>query len=245
MGQYEGECSGTKRNGRGVLTYLVDGKSVRYDGTWSNDQATGSGTITFADGSTYRGDVVNLKRQGNGSYRSTSGDVFSGTWNEDKITTGSVRYAGGDSYNGSFNNGRPTGETRANQSTSAERQPIVSMLEKVVYDDSTNWSWNRYNRGSVYFDKVRERYSSGKIRIARVGYAYNGGASGWVDATFTEGGGLSCIQFHDSDTCRSPRSFKVNESRSTQSGTSDRSNCDLREKIYCDGDYLYRADVTM
>ncbi|MDR1590815.1 MAG: GYF domain-containing protein [Puniceicoccales bacterium] len=88
---------------------------VRYEGTYSTqDNAfTGNGTITYPNGDTYKGDIVNGRKEGTGAYTWESGAVYSGEWKNDKMNgRGTYFYLGTNDpvkLRGSFANNVPNG----------------------------------------------------------------------------------------------------------------------------------------
>ncbi|CAK9112806.1 PHD and RING finger domain-containing protein 1, partial [Durusdinium trenchii] len=55
-----------------------------YKGEYTDGERTGTGSMTFSDGSRYRGEWVKGFRQGMGSYTYQNGDIYSGEWKNSK-----------------------------------------------------------------------------------------------------------------------------------------------------------------
>lgn len=58
----------------------------------------------FTDGSTYEGEYIGVEatktRQGTGKYEcKTTGNVYTGTWNDDNFVIGTLAFSSGASYN--------------------------------------------------------------------------------------------------------------------------------------------------
>ena len=56
---YEGGISGIYRNGKGKMTYAATGDV--YEGDFLNDEITGLGVYTYANGDVYEGSLMNGK----------------------------------------------------------------------------------------------------------------------------------------------------------------------------------------
>lgn len=188
--RYEGAFVNKEMNGRGIYTW---GNGDRYEGEFKDGQRTGKGMMLYAVPPSsqikkYVGDFVNGKIHGRGI-----GDFFDG-----------------DHYEGEWRDFSPVGETVKNTSTQKERETIVYALIQAVAGDSTHWSFNSYDYGSLSFDKVKLRHPNNSIAVARADYTYNHGRKGWVEGRFYSDGSLECITFHDkADTCRLPRTSKA------------------------------------
>ena len=83
-----------------IITY-EDGSS--YNGDVLNGQFHGQGTFTWAVGSFYTGAWVNNTRHGEGTWTSAAGDVYTGTFVDDSLTgEGTARWINGNAYQGTF-----------------------------------------------------------------------------------------------------------------------------------------------
>jgi hypothetical protein len=80
------------------------------------------------------------------------------------------------------------------------------LLERAVRSDSTNWSFNQYDVGSLTDVRVLDR--NGSTLTLRGNYTFNGGTSGWVEARLV-GGRVQCLQFWDVGSCSPPRSSQI------------------------------------
>jgi len=63
---YDGNLKGSKRDGKGKMTYLIseteDKNDVgEYEGNWIRDQRYGEGTMKYEDGSIFKGTWKNSK----------------------------------------------------------------------------------------------------------------------------------------------------------------------------------------
>jgi hypothetical protein len=134
--KYEGEWVDDKKHGKGTFTY-EDGRYL--EGEWINDQfqkppeakkpasvqatATGARTYvetTLSDGTVYKGEIVDGKRNGKGKLTWPSGAWYDGEWRDDKIHgKGVARYKTGDIYDGDFANGNRHGRGRQIQADGA------------------------------------------------------------------------------------------------------------------------------
>lgn len=55
-----------------------------YKGEWAEDEKSGPGRMTFANGDVYDGQWRNGFRQGEGTYKYFNGDRYMGSWIKDK-----------------------------------------------------------------------------------------------------------------------------------------------------------------
>ena len=78
---YEGSYSNNKASGEGVLT-LLDGEVYR--GEFRADLKHGRGILQLSNGDTYRGKFVDGVKQGEGEYTWANGDKYTGEWRRDK-----------------------------------------------------------------------------------------------------------------------------------------------------------------
>ena len=106
-GDYQTNCSdGSKRrHGNGVITWNY-GPVERYNGQWSEDKMTGTGTYQFASGAEYKGSMKDNLFNGEGSYLFTDGARYTGGWMQNKMH-GSGTYVDptGVTWSGTFFNG--------------------------------------------------------------------------------------------------------------------------------------------
>lgn len=83
---YEGEFQSNRRHGHGTLWQLHQpngSHAVYYSGEWADDAPNGVGSLFFASGERYDGQMKDWKRQGrhgSGIMQYSNGDVFSGEW---------------------------------------------------------------------------------------------------------------------------------------------------------------------
>lgn len=78
---YEGSYSNNKASGEGVLT-LADGEVYR--GEFRADLKHGRGKLVLANGDAYEGQFVDGVKQGEGEYIWANGDKYIGEWRKDK-----------------------------------------------------------------------------------------------------------------------------------------------------------------
>jgi len=75
------------------------------------DCLNGTGIFHFSDGTTYKGQWKDGKREGQGFFSLPNGTTYEGQWKNDKIEGhGAVTYPGGEKYVGELKNGRREGE---------------------------------------------------------------------------------------------------------------------------------------
>jgi len=129
--KYVGKINGLYRDGKGVMTYASTGD--KYEGEFADDEITGNGIYTYANGDVYTGSILSGKMHGNGVIIFASGDKYEGsfsnglrngsgvyTWksgakydgdfvNDVKSGSGKMYYANGDYYEGQFVNDKRQG----------------------------------------------------------------------------------------------------------------------------------------
>ena len=79
---YEGEYNAAgQREGHGTLRFASGNV---YEGELKADKQEGHGTERYASGNVYEGQWKAGKKEGRGMYRFASGNVYDGEWKEDK-----------------------------------------------------------------------------------------------------------------------------------------------------------------
>eukprot|EP00002_Diphylleia_rotans_P015421 TRINITY_DN2993_c0_g2_i3.p1 TRINITY_DN2993_c0_g2~~TRINITY_DN2993_c0_g2_i3.p1 ORF type:complete len:267 (+),score=55.12 TRINITY_DN2993_c0_g2_i3:1089-1889(+) len=102
------------------------------------------GKITYADGSTYNGDLKNYVKHGQGTYRWKSGVEYTGEWiDNQRQKKGTLRFPDGTTYEGEFSNGQSNGKGKAK------------------YADGTTYEGD-YVRG-IRHGQGTARYASGEV----------------------------------------------------------------------------------
>ncbi len=92
---YDGDWVADKRSGNGVLTPSKNntpGALTSYTGEFRDDLATGRGTLTYGNGASYRGEVVNMRAHGIGEVRRPDGTTASGRFDQSRnVSEGPIR----------------------------------------------------------------------------------------------------------------------------------------------------------
>jgi len=97
--RYDGDFQNNKRQGCGRLTYPSSDKTYqKYVGQFQNDLPNGLGTIFFANGGQYVGQVKTMQDgrmacQGEGVLVLTNGERIGGTWDQSKHQESQGKYA--------------------------------------------------------------------------------------------------------------------------------------------------------
>ncbi|MDA8873862.1 hypothetical protein N9J12_08590 [Alphaproteobacteria bacterium] len=78
---YEGDWTGSKRQGHGVNTY-PDGS--KYVGQWKDNKRHGRGGMFYLDGSKHVGNWIEGKMHGQGTFTFPDGRKYVGEWRNDK-----------------------------------------------------------------------------------------------------------------------------------------------------------------
>lgn len=85
--EYAGEFKAGMKHGKGAKTWP---NGDRYEGDFVEDRRQGRGVYTWGrgpwEGERYEGEFANDRRNGMGTYRYSSGDVYSGPWQDDVAT---------------------------------------------------------------------------------------------------------------------------------------------------------------
>ena len=84
---YEGDFVRGRKHGRGIKTWP---NGDRYEGEFDDDRKHGRGTYLWGRGpwagERYEGEYINDRRHGTGTYRFASGDVYTGPWDNDRLS---------------------------------------------------------------------------------------------------------------------------------------------------------------
>ncbi len=93
----------------GFHTYAYE--SGIYRGNWINGKKNGKGTYKWKNGDMYVGDWLNDKKNGKGTFTWNNGDKYVGDWLDDKHSgNGTFTWENGDKYVGEFVNDKFTGK---------------------------------------------------------------------------------------------------------------------------------------
>jgi hypothetical protein len=94
-------------NWKSTMTYF-DGS--QYKGFWHNNKRHGDGKMTYILGNEYVGTWNNDKKHGIGQMKFSNNDIYNGIWVDDKIQgTGTMVFADGSSYTGNWVDGKRHG----------------------------------------------------------------------------------------------------------------------------------------
>ena len=107
---YTGDIVGGCRHGQGVMKYSATGDV--YEGTFVNDEITGTGTFKYANGDVYQGAIQNSKKHGYGVFTYANGNTYEGEYEND-VRSGKGEFTWGESgakYTGDFANDLKNGE---------------------------------------------------------------------------------------------------------------------------------------
>lgn len=95
--------NGVKINYKPVVLKKGEYKELEgYDLNCQGNCHTGYGTYSFPSGNTYKGNFVNMKRQGQGAFYYAGGSMFEGEWNENNMVSGTFTYNTGAQYIGTY-----------------------------------------------------------------------------------------------------------------------------------------------
>lgn len=99
--RYVGEYKDGKPNGKGKLYYSDENLST-YEGEFVNGKRQGQGVIIWKSGSRYEGAWIDDMREGQGKMFWANGERFDGEWMSDKMLNGTYVYTDGAKYIGYF-----------------------------------------------------------------------------------------------------------------------------------------------
>jgi uncharacterized caspase-like protein len=136
--QYEGNCVDGFADGRGTVTWFVDGvfqvkeefnyrngksegygtatypNGDKYVGEFQGSKANGPGTVSYANGAKTEGDFVNGKLNGKGTITQKNGDRFEGNFKDNlKNGQGTLILVNGYKYIGEFKSDKQNGQGTA------------------------------------------------------------------------------------------------------------------------------------
>ena len=101
---------------------------------------------------------------------------------------------------------------KSDKAVLSKNQDLNRLMEDLVYQNSRQWNFNRYEEGSVDNVAVTNTNSAGLPTMLRAEYVFagwGGRKKGSVTLTFTQEGLPDCLYFFDfPDTCR-PASRKI------------------------------------
>ncbi len=107
-GEYVGMFKDGNLHGKGVIKYTNGDK---YDGEFSSNKHSGTGTYWFKDGHKYTGDYLNGQKHGKGIFLSNNGDIYEGSYEKGEMTgVGKFSSHEGVVYTGGFLKGKYDGE---------------------------------------------------------------------------------------------------------------------------------------
>ena len=93
-------------NGHRTISY----QGGTYDGNVAWGSPSGTGKLTYANGSVYVGDFASGARNGQGTLKTNNGDLYEGDWKSDLFDgAGKLTLKDGIRYEGSFKQGKRTG----------------------------------------------------------------------------------------------------------------------------------------
>jgi len=109
-GSYKGRWKNGKQHGKGVQIYKgmedVGIWVIKYDGQFLEDEPNGNASITYSDGSSYKGKVTDGDRDGYGEYIYPDREsTYKGYWKENKLNgSGVIQHANGRITEGRWEN---------------------------------------------------------------------------------------------------------------------------------------------
>lgn len=112
---WSGACPEGVAQGRGILEWIVDGKTdARLDIKSVDGKADGEGSYTTAGGIHFQGNFIEEKINGKGVMTWPNGDRYEGDWSTGSRTgRGVLTRSNGDRYEGDFVNGKWSGKGTA------------------------------------------------------------------------------------------------------------------------------------
>jgi len=93
---WSGACKNGLASGSGTLVWFLNGRpNETYNGVLTDGHYTGRGKQVWPSGASYEGDYLNDRANGHGTYRTSTGEVFTGNWVKGCLMGGNRRLAVG------------------------------------------------------------------------------------------------------------------------------------------------------
>ena len=167
---YHGECNKNgKKEGVGKMIIITEKEKIFFHGIWENDNIN-YGTIYYEDGSKYKGEIKDNKRNGKGEYNSiTENYNYNGDWKNDKKEgEGTLNFTDGTEYTGYFKNNQFNGEG------------------KMIWKNGFSYQGNFLNNclhGKGYLRGNNEHIYEGDFKNGKF---HGNGTFKWINRTGTE-----------------------------------------------------------
>lgn len=143
-------------HGRGKMVYHKGGSAGGryYEGDWHVGHWHGYGIIRDADGSVYKGQVVNDLKEGIGSMKFSDGRIFQGEFRQDEACKGTMSYIDGAQYKGELHHGNRHGfgVYRFADGSYYEGESVMNLFEgkgKMTWSDG-GWYQGDWSRGEIH-----------------------------------------------------------------------------------------------
>lgn len=143
-------------HGRGKMVYHKGGSAGGryYEGDWHFGHWHGYGIIRDADGSVYKGQVVNDLKEGIGSMKFSDGRMFQGEFRQDEACKGTMSYIDGAHYKGELHHGNRHGfgVYRFSDGSYYEGESVMNLFEgkgKMTWSDG-GWYQGDWSRGEIH-----------------------------------------------------------------------------------------------
>ena len=143
-------------HGKGKMVYHKGGRAGGryYEGDWHVGHWHGYGVIRDADGSVYKGQVVNDLKEGIGSMQFTDGRIFRGEFRQDEAFEGTMSYIDGAQYEGELHHGNRHGFGiyRFSDGSFYEGESVMNLFEgkgKMTWRDG-GWYQGDWSRGEIH-----------------------------------------------------------------------------------------------
>ena len=177
LGIYEGDFFNGKREGMGTFTWTYDseipeGAPLSYVGDWVDDKIGTQGTLVLSGVGTYEGDFSRQQRSGTGTFTWLNGDVYTGAWVKDTIEgQGTLTMSDGTVLEGIF------GKGVLSKGTITYKVSGGTVVRPVQYGKAQNTVEITYKDGTVVSGKLQKdefvgnvtiQYSSGDIYVGTI-----------------------------------------------------------------------------
>lgn len=176
---WTGGCQNGFANGKGKLTWFVDGKKqaeftgnfvdgyetgkgtykwedgTRYVGDFVKGMMTGKGVFTWEDGSRYEGDFLNDAMEGYGKITYEDGTTYTGEWHDDlKSGKGVSTWKDGSRYEGYYADGEFNGLGKLTLLKKTSQESIDSWEEDNIghYDGNKYIVEGMFSAGSLVYE---------------------------------------------------------------------------------------------
>ena len=184
----------------GVLTLKTPFGVTSYTGIWQDNHLF-SGTVVYASGAKYQGEVRGLRRDGHGTLTDFTGQAYTGEWYKDGLReevqpnnkyydggtkivngvvlrhgTGKATYANGSIYSGRWEEDVPLfmNFSKVVQPSNTEQAQLTAQAVGLTYNADVGYEALRYDTGTYYGEVCQQKPDGVGVMIYSNGSKYQG-----------------------------------------------------------------------